>query len=325
MTNVKLHGLHGNFLFALFLFFIIFSPLFAQNTAAVSLAGEISRLEKLSTAVSSAQERYKAFMDLARLYQLSGNSESVLKAYEGALAVSPGDGRALLEQGRFLISLGEYEKADAAINALLVGNRDKDLLIQGQYLAALLEAFRSGNLSPLAAMAEDPDFAEYRSSMYYTLWKLTGLTSWKSRLTTEFPQSPESKIVSGGVDSAATPLWLLFPGRSGLDISSPAAPAVPVSPPVPAIAPVSVPDPAASPAGNPAASALVLQTGLFSKEENAQVMAERLKKAGFTPQISRRSVNNTGYWAVLVSGGMDMNATLKKLKDAGFDAFPIKP
>jgi hypothetical protein len=69
----------------------------------------------------------------------------------------------------------------------------------------------------------------------------------------------------------------------------------------------------------------VLQTGLFSTEANARVLAERLKNSGFSNEIIRRQVNGVNYWAVTVPAGNDMNATIKKLKDAGFDSFPLKP
>jgi len=352
-------GLIRGALLSLFVFTLF--PLFPQNDSSrsnppipASFTAEISRLETLasgsevstSTAAPSSQDRYNAFLALARLHQLSGNPEAALKAYDGALAVFPDDGRALLEQLRFLISLGEYEKAAAAIGVLLGKDREKELLIQGQYLAAQLEAFSSDNTQPLTALAEDPEFAEYRSGIYYTLWKLTGFALYRTLLITEFPQSPEAKIASGSVEFAPTPLWLLYPGRDSIVLANPApvpqtatalqtAPVpqtTPVSQATPAPAAVSPSVPvAAGPAGQvgpggsigPGGAGRVLQTGLFSREENALVLAERLKKAGFEPQIVKRQLSGDDRWAVCVPGGSDLNAEIKKLKDAGFESFPI--
>ena len=312
---------------ALFLLFFVFFPVFAQNDAPKSntplpLTAEISRLEKISSAGSgtnvSSRERFNAFLALSRLHQLSGYTEAALKAYEGALAISPDDGRVIVEYARFLISLGENEKAGAAINTLLGKEREKSLLIEGRYLGALLEAFQSGNTGPLSALAETPDFAEYRSGIYFTLWKITGLTLYKTKLTAEYPQSPEAKIISGEIDFTPRPMWLLFPGRVGL------TPAGQLPPPAPVSQPQTLP---AAPVGNttrPADSTVLLQTGFFGREGNAQAFADRLKKAGFEPQLIRRQINGNDGWSVCVSGGTDMNATIRKLKEAGFDAFPIK-
>ena len=290
---------------ALILFlFLSFSPLFAQNA---SITAEISRLETLSA--TAGAERLNAFLNLARLQQLSGNPEAALNVYERALAVFPGNGRLLMEKGRLLISIGEYDKASAAVSALLTRDQSREIMREGRHLLAQLEAFRSGNTQILASLAEDPDFLEFRSGILFTLWRLTGLPSWETRLITEFPQSPEAQIIAAGnvVSFAVTPLWLLFPGRESIQLSPPAAGA-----------------PAATPAPAPALPGVLLQTGLFSSEANAQSLAEQLRRAGFQPQISRRQQGGADRWAVLVPGGADMNATMQRLRNAGFESFPVR-
>ncbi|MCL2130037.1 MAG: SPOR domain-containing protein, partial [Treponema sp.] len=298
------------------LFFIFLFPLtisFAESVA-TPLAAEISRLEKLSFGsgnAGDALERYSAYIHLARLLQLSGDSGGAIKAYNGALALFPGDGRSLFELGRLLISTGEYETAVPLVNALLANNQYREIYIEGRFLAALLEAFRSGNTQNLALLADDPEFLAFRSFIFYALWKVSGLPAWKNRLIAEFPQSPEGRIAGGSMDSAATPLWLLFPGRDGLVISS-------------AVSPVITAAPAAPPAGpSPGPITGLLQAGLFGSEENARAFAGRLGAAGFQAQISPRTVNNNNYWAVCVPYGNDMNAEILKLKNAGFESFPV--
>jgi hypothetical protein len=122
-------------------------------------------------------------------------------------------------------------------------------------------------------------------------------------------------------------MWLLLPGREGVVLGEPVvadgtAREAP-SRPVPLSGAEAVP---VSPAGASSATATggaVLQTGLFRSEENTRVMAERLMKAGFTALITRRQVNGTEYWAVGVSPGENMNDAILKLKDAGFESFPV--
>ena len=53
-------------------------------------------------------------------------------------------------------------------------------------------------------------------------------------------------------------------------------------------------------------------------------MTDVLKKAGFDTQIIARQLNGANYWAACVPAGSDMNATIRKLKDAGFESFPIR-
>ena len=292
----------------LILFLSVNFSLFSQS--AVPLVLELSRLESSSTA-GSTRERYDAYMALARLHRLSGNPEAALKACEGALALFPQDGKALEEQARLLISLGEYEKASAAASALLRPGQEKEFLLSGRYLGAQAEAFLSGNVQALAALVADPDFSGYLGSIYYTIWRLSGSSSYRNILTSELPFSPEAAIAGGKVLAPATPLWLLFPGRESIALSPGLA--VPVTP----AAQASIPQ-------TPVSYTSVLQTGLFSRPENAQTQAESLKKAGFAPEIFSRQVNGNNYWAVCVPYGNDMSSMIRRLKDAGFvDAFPI--
>lgn len=298
--------------FAFVLFFCVFSRVFSQNT--VSLSTEISRLEKVSFASGgTSNERHNAFLNLARLYQLSGSHEAAVKVYADALAIFPADCRFLLEQAQLFISLGEYEKAVLAINTVLKSSQDQEFLLKGQYLGALALTFLSSAPETLIALADDPDFMDYRSGIYYALWKFSGLQSYRNRLTTEFPQSPEAKIAGGGMEAVSTPLWLLFPGRNSIILSNP----LPSQPAVAAVPPA--PSPASGESG------VLLQTALFSlaREDYARALAERLKKAGFVPEIFRRKVNGNDYFAVGVRATGDMNAMIKKLKDAGFESFPI--
>jgi hypothetical protein len=52
-------------------------------------------------------------------------------------------------------------------------------------------------------------------------------------------------------------------------------------------------------------------------------MVERLKKAGFDAGLRRRTVKGAAYWAAAVAPGPDMNGTIRLLKEAGFESFPV--
>jgi hypothetical protein len=293
----------------------------AQTGGASSLAEEIGKAEKLP---KNPAEKYEALLRLARLLQLSGNPERAAAAWLEAADAAPGgrDDSALLEGCRILIALGEYERAGEGIRAALASGREK---LRAGYLAALFNAFR-GDDRALLRMAGDPDFAPYRSEIYYTLWKISGGGHWKTKLLEEFPQSPEGMIAAGAenVSPAVTAHWLLFPGRAATpSIASggqtPAASSsIASGGQPPAIAPS-----AASGGQTPAASGPFLQAGLYSREENALAMVEGLKKAGFDAGLRRRTVKGAAHWAVSVPPGEDMNGTIRRLKEAGFDSFPV--
>jgi tetratricopeptide (TPR) repeat protein len=281
-------------------------PLNAQNSASsgsVLLAAELETLEKAGPA-----QKHDALVRIAKLSQLSGNKEKAAQAWYDAANIdkSKRDDAALLNACRIYISLGEYEKAESGIQALLGSNQDSGILARTRLLQAQLEAFKKDDPQPLSPLAADPVYAAQRPEIYYTLWQISGASSWRDKLLSEYPQSPESRMASGIMAQAATPQWLLFPGQDSV-VAAAINTAAPASPQT--AAPLPAPG--------------ILQTGLFGREANAQAMAEGLKQAGFRPQVTRRNVNGSEYWAVTVPPGANINTTIMQLKDAGFESFPV--
>lgn len=290
--------------------------------AGIPVGTELQNIEKtLTRSGISAAGRQDALIRLARLRQLSGDIEGAAKSWLEAAAVEQGENgdNALAAGASCLAAMGEWEKAAAALRPLLASSRRGPALLEARYLDASLKAWASGDTSSLSALADDSEYAELRPRIYYTLWK-TGAEEWKARLLAEFPRTPESRIAAesdgaSAVTAKPSPLWLLLPGRESFSFS--AAPAAASSA---AVSPVPSPA-AASPA--PDSGAKALQTGLFSNEANARAQSERLKSAGFSPALARRTVNGSEYWTVTVPAGQNTMKTIQELKNAGFESFPL--
>jgi hypothetical protein len=310
---------------------LILTPvLYAQNAGVppgIPMGSELQNIEKiLASPGISASERYDALVRLALLRQLAGDAESAAASWLEAASsanragLEPDSGDTALIAGAFcLASMGEWERAAAALVPPLASGRQGPVIRQARYLDACLKAWASGDLSPLGKLAGNPEYAELRPAIYYTLWKTAdgnpGLAggpagdgeTWKTRLLLEFPQSPEGRIAAsengGGLISAKpSPLWLLLPGGLGTETTfSPARPRN----------------------AEDTSAVKLLQTGLFSGEANARAQAERLTSAGFSPSLIQRNVNGAVYWAVTVPAGEDTSRTIRELKNAGFESFPL--
>jgi tetratricopeptide (TPR) repeat protein len=305
------------------------APLDAQEGGTL-LTTEIQNIgTRLKDPAASAARRGEALRRLARLLRLSGNIEGAAQIWMEAAYTDRRDDEALLEGAACFIALGEMDRAEAALRPALLSG-DRRILLKARYAAARIDAFRSGNPAALIALLNDPGYGDLKPVSYYTIWKISGAESYKTRLLAEFPASPEARIVreEGAIGAAPQALWLLFPGRDSI-AAVPAAPMPAASMPLVSSAPApssgtapvsavsgSVP---AAPDGGP----LALQTGLFSREENARGMEERLRAAGFTASTGRRTINGKPYWAVSVSPGTDPSHTILRLRDAGFEAFPV--
>jgi hypothetical protein len=223
------------------------------------------------------------------------------------------------------MTLGEWERADAALMEILLDSRAGEERFHAFFLKALLEGLRSGgaNVSPLVSLLEDPSFGQWRSRICFSLWKLTGRESWRSILAAEFPWSPEGRIALSGGQTAAglsvaadpSPMWLLFAaGRPPLN-SPPAAG------PRRAAAREEAPPVAAS--GVPGQA--LLQAGIYSREANARNLLEKLRAAGFSARMDRQVRAGREYIVVYVAPGPDINRTIRDLEAAGFDSFPVVP
>lgn len=273
-----------------------------------SLLTELRNIDQaLGNAGLSLAERREILVGRARLLSLAGDIEGAGMAWlDAAFADAENwDDRSILEGVRCFIAQGELGKAETHIKTVLLTGKDPQFLLEARYLSAYIEAFRSENTRPLAALLDYPQYADKKPAMLYVLWHISHAETYKNRLLEEFPASPEARILKG--DRAAirpSAFWLLPAGRDGVYLANP----VPASPP-------------AAPSGG--TGSVPLQTGLFGREENAQAMAARLRNAGFTGTVSSKRVNGAPYWVVTVPGGTNMEETIRRLKSAGFEAFPV--
>jgi tetratricopeptide (TPR) repeat protein len=280
---------------------------------------------ELETPAADAGKKHDAYMQLARLLYLSGDIEKAAVAWENAAYANPEkrDDNALAESAACYVSIGDWDKADAIVKLLLLTSRDdKDISARAVYLHGQIEALHNGNMAVLGAIAENPDYILYRPAIYYTLWRAGGNNDYRTKLLTEFPDSPEAHSEADGghklVSTLPTAYWLLFPGRptSGAGqpvttdgVSDQGGDSRPETP------------------GPPLAVARTLQTGLYREKENAALQAKRLKADGFNAAMSPRTVDGTSYWAVSVSvpEGSTVKSTMARLKEHGFDSFPASP
>ncbi|MHB9292958.1 hypothetical protein Holit_02075 [Hollandina sp. SP2] len=288
--------------------------LYAQSPAQILLVDEMRRLEEtVKISKLSSGERQEAFIRLAHLFQLTGNFEGAVKAWNDAALADPQNQHdpALLERAFCLVALGEIDQAEAQVKPLLQSPHPGTRL-KARYLHAQIQAFRSGELAPLRALLDDPDYERYIPGIYYTLWKLSAIELYKTRLLSLYPQSPEARIVTPGASNSGPvslwplALWLLFPGREQVTLTAPVQDAEGNSLPT-----------------TTDKEAKVLQVGLFSKEANAQAMVAQLKAAGFDALVAPRTVRGTSYWIVTVLPGPDIQKTMVQLQEKGFESFPV--
>jgi len=305
-----------------FLLFFLFGAAVAFSQNSLSLEAEIRSIEQ-KTNQEDPYQKHDAYARLANLKQLSGDYEGAARNWLEAAAAVPGsvDDDALFSCALCLALTGEWESASKALEPLLFKSAD------ARFLEACVLAWREGDTSALLSIANAGDYEQKKAQIYFILWKTEKNDVWKQRLVAEFPKSPEAIIaVDSGFSVKTNPLWLFISSRevfSQMENAAQATPRNTQQSDAQTVKPVQLPDASIIQPAQPP-DAVRLQTGVFSKQANADDLIARLKKAGFIPYIEKRLVNGNEMMAVIVPAGKDVNASIKELRDAGFDSFPVK-
>ena len=325
--SIRTKKKYSTYKFVLFVWFVAnnfgINAIYAQNS--IPLTVEIQNIEKIiSRQDITGNERRDALVRLAQLRQLSGDIEGAAKNWLEAAGAVPNtvDDGALLACAYCLAAMGEWERASTALAPLLHKSP------RARFLEVSMSAWRSGDVSALSAIANNLEYSQMKSEIYLMLWKSANGESaetWRRRLLAEFPQSPEGRLAAGentaSVAAKPSPFWLFLSGWGAFSqLEAQAFPPAAVSVPREAVS-----SPAAetqSRASSPAVS-VRLQTGLFSRQANAQAQIADLRKAGFSPSMEQRIVNGNELWAVTVPAGQDVNRSIRELTAAGFNSFPL--
>jgi len=329
-----------------------------------SLEAEIQNIERtIARQGISAPERHEALVRLARLRQLSGDIEGAARNWLEAATAIPGrvDDEALLACAYCLAAMGEWDRAATALEPLLTKSlraRFLDLSIKairtGDTSALALLAD-----NPLyAEMKPEIIFTLWKVT------RGSSADRWRQRLITEFPQTLEGRLAAGESPSLIvrpSPFWLFAGGLDSLPLisnpvsrpaqvtvttnaaqtpqqSSVQASAVQATPSTPQQTSQATQQTTSQTTPqttgqvtqqttqqiSQAPASARLQTGIFSRQENAQAQITALRNAGFSPSLERRLVNNNEMWAVTVPVGADQTRTMNALRTAGFESFLVR-
>jgi tetratricopeptide (TPR) repeat protein len=279
-------------------------PVYSADAGSPFIADEIRAAAAAAEKPSvNAAERHDAYTRLAGLLQLSQDVEGAATAWKNAAYSIPEkrDDAALAHAALCYAAMGNWDEARSIVKLLLLTVRDDTAILKkAVYLNAQIEAFDSGSLDGLHAIAVIPEYVEFRPAIYYTLWRVGGKNEYRTKLLAEFPDSPEACMSGASNVVSVTPsaYWLLFPGRE-------AAPA--------AISGEGAAKPSHS-----------LQAGLYREQRNAGLQASRLKEAGYDASVTRRSVDGVDYWVVSVTipDAGSVKTAMSGLKKLGFETFP---
>ena len=318
----------------------------AQKAFAQKTEADVRQFfEKNLAVLPNAQAKVQALTLLADYEQYNGNYSNAADCYRRAAGFDTTDKKTalLLDAVRVLLCGGSMDSARSLLSeiaaALPVSDEDPYYRRAAVYDTwRLLAEDRADRAVPLiTAYTKKKSFSEYHPALLFTLWWVNGDEDAKQRLLKEYPAGMEAAAVNGTVTVQPSTFWYLMP-RSGLAQKSAAGSTASKTSASSEATKASVQSSAASKAeATPAQSSKpavgsetqakpsYYQLGFYKTKKYAEALAADLQKKHFTPIIKEETrPSGTVYFAVLVKENAAGDMGLR-LKDAGYEAFPIFP
>ncbi|WP_253812751.1 SPOR domain-containing protein [Treponema vincentii] len=336
----------------------------AQKAFAQKTAAEVRQFfEKNIATLPNAQAQVQALMLLADYEQYHGNYSNAAECYRRAAGLDTSEGKTalLLDAVRALLCGGSFDSARSLLTeiaaALPVSDDDPYYRRAAVYDTwRLLAEDRADRAVPLiTAYTKKKAFEDYHPALLFTLWWVNGDEDAKQRLLKEYPSGMEAAAVNGTVTVQPSTFWYLMPKSAlaqqpvigGADTKTGAARKTEVI----SAQPSKQSNPSPQPTGTTSATQSVTQStktgtvqsakaaaaeethakptyyqlGFYKTKKYAEALAADLQKKQFTPIIKEETrPSGTVYFAVLVKENAAGDMGLR-LKDAGYEAFPIFP
>lgn len=289
-----------------------------------SLSEALGALDALAP-LAAAERRAPLARERAALLQAAGRWPEAAEAWQelAKLSVDRGAQAELVAAALCLLYAGEIEKARFVAEAAGLSSQDRELRALAALVAARARA-AAGETEPALKAAREMIDGVGPAKRLAALELAASLAEGQEKA--EYERRIKAEFGGGNGGSQA---FLALLGASAWTPHEAAAPPPGDAPRGAASAPTRTPAPAggaaASAPGAAEASAgpTHYQVGAFRDQANAQVLASRLSGLGFSASLRSRSDDRGGVFTVVVPAGSDPGATLLRIKDAGFEAWPL--
>ncbi len=292
--------------------------------AAATLGGiddELWLLETLAPKAAVVDQRKILVSQRAAMLELSGRYADAATVWESAVAMVPGkpDSAALLSAAACRLASGDSDGAAGLVTALSFSSADAETAALADIIAGWIALSRGDRERAVASARRGAEAANGRVAMAALYLGCAATDDGAERsmfsaaLSKRFPALPDDPVVSS--------LSLLMASLKTIATTSEmqAAPTA-VAPTGPTTAGATAAG-ATAVGGEAADPARYYQIGAFKDQANAQVLAQKLEKLGLTAAYRLRSRKDL--YVVFVESGADAEATILKLKDAGYEAWPL--
>lgn len=237
----------------------------------------------------------------------------------------------VLDAVRCSLNCGDSKTARSYLNSSVRNSKDEKIIAKiklYELWCGLCEAQSESDLDEIIVMlnaySKMQSMESVMTSILFSLWYISEDKSAADILTTKFPGSIESSIVTGNSSLMPTPFWFFVVRKGNALADANNTKANSISSEKSVSIEVAKTDEVQNKSGSSESEKVKRQqVGLFAKKENAQVLANRLKEKGFDAVIEKETrASGNVYYIVIVDENEKGNMGML-LKTAGFDCYPI--
>lgn len=277
------------------------------------LKGDIHKiseiLEKQIKFVSDRGERKNLYIKVAQLFELSANLYKAQMYYQKAalLSMEKIDFGLLFKSAKTLLLEGELILAESQLEEIIVNCQNRNIIVKARLFFTIIKLLNSidDDIDYNDLYFDNPEsiyllylIAEANSETIY-------MNSFSEKLAKDFEASPEAGLVRNELSELPDIITSL--GLLNTNIIIEKLLKYDISPEKDAVL------------------NYMIQAGSFRDPENAHYLSIDLSERGFKPKVEEQTINNQMYYKVLLffSTKHEMNRALIKLRENGFEGFPV--
>ncbi len=269
----------------------------------------IEILENNIENISDRNTRKILYNSIAQMYELSSDLHNAQVYYQkSALLFLDGiDAHMLLKSAEILILEGNLYLAESQLNEISSISLDQNILEKAHNLKTILNILNAKNDSDsILEYSITPESLYISYLIAKSNSKSIEMNRIKKQIIENFKTSPEAGLISNKFEELPDILTVfgLLKQYSDFQITS------------------TIKDDIKK---TNLSHNFMIQTGSFRDQENAHYLSKDLQDSGFFTTIEEQTINNIKYYKVILylASAEEIEKTLLKLKNKGFDGFPI--
>lgn len=320
-------------------------PVTAQQTydAAIKKDTVLDSIEYINKQIpnaATASDKRSLLFFAGTLQEQTGLYDDASFSYAQAAGIAAGDAdgmqkvsseQLVIDAVRASLCAGDSETADRYLNSAVRSSKD-DAIIAYVNLYAQWSALCKAQspeetkdaVALLKAYSGMDSMRVVKPAVLLTLWYMCGDDTYGEQLKKEFPNSPETGIVKGKTQIMSVPFWYFVPhvGTSP-DAEETTEEILLAEKDDGASADNKTSVGTTVPTTDKGEKITREQCGLFRERSNADALVAQLKKKNFDAKITTETrASGTTYYIVVVDENKEGTVGLK-LRDAGFECYPV--